>query len=190
MGFRSAVVCFPLESLRPWAAIIHAGLIVVMVTMVKPHWRAKIAVGIANLLVMLWWVSLQPRQDRDWKPEVTVTAHAAVDGDVVTLHYVRNFDYRTLEDFTPRYETRRLDLKKLRGVDLFINYWGSPYMAHPIFSYDFGEDGRICFSIETRPEKGETYSALGGLEPPSECTLPGAPTKRRSRESGAVNDSI
>lgn len=163
MGFRSAVVCFPLESLRPWAAIIHAGLIVVMVTMVKPHWRAKIAVGIANLLVMLWWVSLQPRQDRDWKPEVMVTAHAAVDGDVVTLHYVRNFDYRTLEDFTPRYETRRLDLKKLRGVDLFINYWGSPYMAHPIFSYDFGEDGRICFSIETRPEKGETYSALGGL---------------------------
>jgi hypothetical protein len=48
-------------------------------------------------------------------------------------------------------------------MDLFINYWGSPYMAHPIFSYDFGDDGRVCFSIETRPEKGESYSALGGL---------------------------
>jgi hypothetical protein len=36
-------------------------------------------------------------------------------------------------------------------------------MAHPILSFDFGRDGRICFSIETRPEKGEAYSALGGL---------------------------
>ena len=84
-------------------------------------------------------------------------------GDVVTFHQVRNFDYRTEKDFTPRYETRRLDLNKLRGVDLFLNYWGSPFMAHPIFSFDFGEEGRICFSIETRPEKGESYSALGGL---------------------------
>jgi hypothetical protein len=76
---------------------------------------------------------------------------------------VRNFDYRSETDFTPLYETRRLDLRNLRGVDIFINYWGSPYMAHPILSFDFGPDGRICFSIETRPEKGESYSALGGL---------------------------
>jgi hypothetical protein len=48
-------------------------------------------------------------------------------------------------------------------LEIFINYWGSPYMAHPIISYDFGPDGRVCFSIETRPEKGESYSALGGL---------------------------
>jgi hypothetical protein len=89
--------------------------------------------------------------------------YAVIEGDVVTFHQVRNFDYRTEKDFTPRYETRRFDLNKLSGVDLFLNYWGSPYMAHPILSYDFGEDGRICFSIETRPEKGESYSALGGL---------------------------
>jgi len=86
-----------------------------------------------------------------------------MDGDVVTIHNVRNFRYRSETDFSPRYEMRRLDLNKLRGVDMFINYWGSPYMAHPILSFDFGSDGRVCFSIETRPEKGEAYSALGGL---------------------------
>ena len=154
---------FPQESLRPWVAAVYAVLPVVVVLIVKPRWRAKLAVAMANLLVMLWWLSLQPRQYRDWKAEVAVTPYAEIDGDVVTLHNVRNFDYRTETDFTPRYETRRLDLKNLRGVDLFLNYWGSPYMAHPILSYDFGGDGRVCFSIETRPEKGEVYSALGGL---------------------------
>ena len=89
--------------------------------------------------------------------------YATREGEVVTLHNVRNFDYRSEEDFTPRYELRRLDMRNLRGLDLFITYWGSPYMAHPILSFDFGKDGHVCFSIETRPERGEEYSALGGL---------------------------
>lgn len=154
---------FPLAGLQPWAAAIYLVLLVVVVAIVKPRWRAKLAVAMANLLVLLWWLSLQPRQYRDWKTEVAVTPHAVIEGDAVTFHNVRNFEYRTENDFTPHYESRCLDLNKLRGVDLFLNYWGSPYMAHPILSYDFGEDGRICFSIETRPENGEVYSALGGL---------------------------
>lgn len=130
---------------------------------VRPRWRAKLVLALAVVLVIVWWQSLQPRQFRDWKPTVAQTPHAEIEGEVVTLHNVRNFDYRTETDFTPRYETRRYDLGNLRGTDIFINYWGSPYMAHPIVSFDFGPDGRICFSIETRPEKDETYSALGGL---------------------------
>jgi len=154
---------FPQASLRPWAAGIFGGVALLVVMLVKPRWRAKLAVALGIVLVMIWWLSLQPRQYRDWKTEVALTPHATVEGDIVVFHQVRNFEYRTAEDFTPRYETRRLDLRKLRGVDIFVNYWGSPYMAHPIVSYDFGSDGRICFSIETRPEKGEAYSAIGGL---------------------------
>ena len=153
----------PHAALRPWAAIAFAVVLALVVAMVKPRWRAKLAVAMANLLVMIWWLSLQPRQYRDWKPEVAITPHAVVDGDLVTIHQVRNFEYRSEDDFTPRYESRRCDLKNLRGVDIFLNYWGSPHMAHPIVSFDFGTDGRICFSIETRPENGEAYSALGGL---------------------------
>jgi Domain of unknown function (DUF4105) len=152
---------------HPWLRKVVAGLFVLAVILVtvliRPLWRAKIIIALATLTVMAWWLTLQPRQFRDWKPEVSTTAHAEVAGDIVTIHNVRNFDYRTDKDFTPRYETRRLDLRNLRGVDIFINYWGSPYMAHPIMSFDFGPDGRVCFSIETRPEKNESYSALGGL---------------------------
>jgi hypothetical protein len=112
---------------------------------------------------MGWWLTLKPRQYRDWKPEVAQTAFATREGDLVTFHNVRNFNYRTEQMFSSRYETRQVDLRQLRAVDLFICYWGSPYMAHPIVSYDFGSEGRICFSIETRPVKGQAYSALGGL---------------------------
>jgi len=145
-----------------WAGGFALGL-VVMVIALRPRWRARLAVAIAILAVVVWWFTLKPQQFRNWKPEVAKTAHAEISGDMVTLHNVRNFEYRTEDDFTPRWESRRLDLRNLRGADIFVNFWGSPYMAHPIISFDFGPNGRICFSIETRPEMGESYSALGGL---------------------------
>jgi hypothetical protein len=154
---------FPQASMRPWPAVIFGGVVLLVPFLLRPRWRAKMVIVVMILLVMTWWFTLQPRQYREWKTEVALIPHAVIEGDIVTIHNVRNFDYRTETDFTPRYDLRRLDLKNLKGVDVFINYWGSPYMAHPIVSYDFGKDGRVCFSIETRPEKGEAYSALGGL---------------------------
>lgn len=154
---------FPQPGLRLWSAAIFWVVVLLVAVFLRPRWRAKLGIAVAIILVMIWWFTLQPRQYRDWKTEVALTAHATIEGDIVTLYNVRNFEYRTEKDFIPRYEMRRFDLGNLRGVDMFINYWGSPYMAHPIVSFDFGDDGRICFSIETRPEKGEAYSALGGL---------------------------
>ncbi|MDP3851816.1 MAG: DUF4105 domain-containing protein [Luteolibacter sp.] len=154
---------FPQAEFRRGVAGGFALLALVVAVVVRPRWRAKLGLAVSVVLILVWWLTLQPRQFRDWKEEVALTAHAEIEGEVVILHNVRNFEYRSVTDFTPRYELRRVDLRKLRGVDVFINYWGSPYMAHPIFSFDFGDGGRVCFSIETRPEKGESYSALGGL---------------------------
>ena len=136
---------------------------VVLWFVVRPRWQARLAVVIGFGLILSWWLRLQPKQDRDWKPEVAQTASATIEGNRLTVRNVRNFDYRTVSDFTPNWETRTYNLENLRAVDLFVNMWGSPWMAHPIFSFDFGPDGRLCFSIETRPELGEEYSAIGGL---------------------------
>jgi hypothetical protein len=56
---------------------------------------------VAVVLVVIWWQSLPASNDRDWLPEVSVTPWASWDGDRVTIHGVRNFDYRTETDFTP-----------------------------------------------------------------------------------------
>jgi Domain of unknown function (DUF4105) len=129
-----------------------------------PHRRwSRLIVGVVFLCILGWWLSIPPRQDRDWKPDVAVLPNAVIEGDQVTINHVRNFDWRNLTDFTTRYDTRSYNLSRLQGADLFIIYWGSPLIAHSIASFDFGDQGRICFSIETRPERGKAYSAVGGL---------------------------
>jgi len=129
-----------------------------------PHRRwSRLVVGLVFLCILAWWFSIPPQQDRDWKPDVAVLPDAVIDGEQVTINNVRNFDWRSLTDFTPSYETRTYNLSRLLGADLFVIYWGSPLIAHTIASFDFGDEGRICFSIETRPERGKAYSAIGGL---------------------------
>lgn len=126
----------------------------------RDRW-CSLAAGLA--LVIIPWSFKRPSNQRNWAPEYARTAGASVAGDAVTLTNFRNFDYATDGTMTERWETRTVHLSKLRGIDFFLNYWGSPLIAHPIFSFDFGDEGHIAFSIETRREKGEVYTALGGL---------------------------
>ena len=110
-----------------------------------------------------WWRTLKPANEADWQPDVAQLAWAEINGDEVTLHNVRNCDYRTNTDYTPRWEMRTVRLSQITGIDLAIDYWGSPWIAHPIASFQFADAPPVCFSIETRVKKGQAYSALGGL---------------------------
>ena len=123
-----------------------------------------IAICLAGFaLVLAWWLTLKPSNDRAWQPDVAQTAWAEIDGDHVTIHNVRNCDYRTEGDYTPHWETRSYDLSQIRGMDIFLTYWGSPWIAHPIVSFQFGDNDYIAMSIETRKEVGEQYSAIRGF---------------------------
>ena len=142
-------------------AWIAAGL--ALLIWVRPARRALLLFAAAFAILLLWWGQIEPRNDRDWQEDVANPPTGDVHGDLLTLHNVRNFDYRSETDFTPRWETRTYDLSRLRGVDLFLSYWGSPAIAHTIMSWDFGGDQHLAVSIETRKEKGESYSAVAGF---------------------------
>jgi hypothetical protein len=88
---------------------------------------------------------------------------AVREGDVVTIENVRNFEYRSLDDFTPRYETRAYHLSNLKGVDIIFFNWGIPLMSHPVLVFDFGPDGYVCISIEVRFRKGQRFSITRSL---------------------------
>lgn len=130
---------------------------------VRGAWRKLGATFAGFALVLAWWLTLKPSNTRPWQPGVAQTAWAEVKGDEVTLHNVRNCEYRTVTDYTPRWETRAVRLSQITGIDLAICYWGSPWMAHPIVSFQFADAPPVCFSIETRKEIGENYSAIGGF---------------------------
>jgi len=142
---------------------IQAVALLALFIFVRGWWRKLGIFAAWFAIVLVWWLMLKPSNERNWQPDVAQAAWAEINGDEVTLHNVRNCDYRTETDFTPRWETRTVRLSQITGVDLFINYWGSPYMAHPIASFQFADALPVCFSIETRKEVGEKYSAIGGL---------------------------
>jgi len=130
---------------------------------VRPFWRK---IGVIALLfggVLAWWLTLSPTNDGDWQPDVAQKAWADIQGDEVTLHNVRNCDYRTETDYKPRWETRTVRISQITGIDLAINYWGSPWIAHPIVSFQFADAPPLCFSIEVRKKVGQTYSTVGGF---------------------------
>jgi hypothetical protein len=129
----------------------------------RPRWR-----GIAVFLglfaaVLVWWLLLPPSNERDWQPDVAKLAWADIRGDAVTVHNVRNNTYRSEADYTVHYEDQQYDLAALRALDLFVSYWGSPVIAHTIVSFGFADGRHLAFSIETRKEKGEDYSAVKGF---------------------------
>lgn len=154
---------FPVPALRTAAAVLLALAWLAALILVRGPLRKLGAAGLLFAAVLAWWLCLQPSQDRPWQADVDRTAYAEIHGDEVTLHNVRRCEYRTETDFTPRWETRTVRLSQITGIDLAINYWGSPWMAHPIVSFQFKDTPPLCFSIETRKEVGESYSALGGL---------------------------
>lgn len=154
----------PWAHLRTTCAIILGLGLIALAVVMRGFWMkcGMILAVFAGILV--WWQTLKPRNDRDWKPEVDRLAHVEWHGDdAVTIQNIRNFDYRTETDFSPVWETRKVQISRITGMDLAINYWGSPWMAHPIVSFQVEDGPPICFSIETRMEKGESYSAIGGL---------------------------
>jgi hypothetical protein len=152
----------PWAGLRMGAAIGFVGCVIATVFLAPRRWKVWIPFA-AFVAVLAWWLTLRPSDHRQWQPDVDRTAWAEINGDEVTFHNVRNCEYRAETDYTPRWETRKVRISQLTGLDLPITYWGSPWMAHPIASFQFADAPPVCFSIETRKEIGESYSAIGGL---------------------------
>ncbi len=174
LAWMAAVICaawafgalwfdFPNASLRHSLAVLFLCGAVLALLFLRPRWRAKIGVVLFVAIIAAWWLTLKPRDDRNWQRDVTQTGWAEINGDEVTVHNVRNYDYRTEYDYIPHWETRTVRLSQLTGLDLAITYWGSPWMAHPIVSFRFADALPLCFSIEARKVIGQEFSAIASL---------------------------
>lgn len=149
--------------LRPWIAGIFAiGSLVSLVGRYSNR-RARLGFLAAFAIVLVWWLLMPPSNSRNWQPDVVLLPWADIQGNRVTIHNIRNCDYRSETDYTVRHYDRTFDLAKLKSIDLSLVYWGSPYIAHTMLSFGFEGDGFVCFSVETRKEIGEAYSNFKGF---------------------------
>lgn len=152
----------------PWLAL-RLGLAVAFAAFaVWAFWLSRqqrmLAVAIALVLgVVAWWITIAPSHDRNWRPEVAVMPRAFIEGDHLRITGVRNFDYRSRDDFTVHYEERGVDLSHLTGLDFFVSYWSEGPVAHTFVSFIFDNAAPLSISIETRPEVGRGFEPIASM---------------------------
>jgi hypothetical protein len=166
VAWAAAALWFDGPSSRPLAGTLAVAFVLgslLLYVRVRPTLRAALFVAAGVAGVAAWWLQIPPSNDRDWLSDVARPAEAHFDGSRVTIENVRNFSYRTETDYDEIWETRTYDLDRLRGVDLFLSFWGPTLIAHTIVSWEFEDAPPLAISIETRKEKGEAYSAVLGF---------------------------
>jgi hypothetical protein len=153
----------------------HAGKIVIVllwaifsVVVVACLWQGRSTVGLgafalAFAVMLVWWYRIPPSNDRLWADDVARLATGTVDRNMVTLHNVRNFDWRSDDDYTELWEARTYDLDRIASVDMIMSYWRGPAIAHMLVSFGFDDGSHVVFSVEIRREKAEAFSEIGGF---------------------------
>ena len=152
----------PWASLRLALAIAFAAF-AVWAVWVSPQRRMSMALVVLYLGVVAWRISISPSHDRQWRPEVAVMPRAFIDGDRVRLTGVRNFEYRSRNDFTVHYEEREVSLSHLTALDFYVSYWSEGLVGHTFLSFIFDNSPPLSISIETRPEVGEGFAPIASL---------------------------
>ncbi len=110
-----------------------------------------------------WWSTVQPSGARDWATDVSRPATATLEGDTLLVRNVRDFDWRSETDFTPRWETRSYDLGKLSSLDLIADYWMGEPIAHIMMSFGFADGRFLLWSIEARRTRAQSFSVVAGF---------------------------
>jgi hypothetical protein len=149
--------------LRPWiAAGFAVGSLAALVSWYSTG-RTRLGFLVVFAIVLVGWLRMPPSNTRNWQPDVVLLPWADIQGNMVTIHNIRNCTYRTETDYTVRHYNRTYDLTTLKTIDLSLVYWGSPLIAHTMLSFGFEGSGKLCFSAETRKEVGEAYSSIKGF---------------------------
>jgi hypothetical protein len=126
------------------------------------RWLLSIVAALV-LLRAAMCVVVQPSTQRDWSRDQQVLPVAQLDGNLATVRNIRNFAYRTTDDYTPGYYDKTFDLNKLESAWFVVEPFGKGGAAHTFVSFGFGGNDFVPISVEIRKEKGESFSVVKGL---------------------------
>lgn len=125
--------------------------------------RSLLIFSLVFLAILVGWLSIKPTNDHPWRPEVAVMPRATINGDTVRFTGVRDFEYRSRDDFTVRYITREVSISHLTGVDFYVSYWKKGPVGHTFLSFIFDNAPPLSVSIETRPVVGQGFDPIASL---------------------------
>jgi Domain of unknown function (DUF4105) len=172
VGLSAAWAAMALWYQAPGGRLLKAGIVAAWILFsagaLITVWRGRTGVGLLAFAavfgaVLFWWQQIEPSNDRLWADDVARMTTGTVEGNIVTLHNVRNFEWRSNTDYSQRWETRVYDLDRLNAVDMIMSYWSGPVIAHMLISFGFSDGQHVAFSVEIRRDKRESYSEIGGF---------------------------
>jgi hypothetical protein len=114
----------------------------------------------------------EPRNDREWREDLSVLPAADVMGEQVRIHNVRNFWWHSPDEYEPAYYDADYDLSELNtmyfAVTPFSSFSGA---AHTFLTFQFDTPPSdeslgprfLSVSVEARKEVGENYTPIAGL---------------------------
>lgn len=121
-------------------------------------------VGLAVCVTLVYWVGVQPRDDRTWSGDQVRMPDVTWEGDQFTVHDLRRFRYRSTDDWDARWTTDTFDLRQLVGADMGVEQFSSlEAVAHTFVSFRFSDGRVLVASVEIRKEAGEDFSPVRGL---------------------------
>ena len=132
--------------------------------------RAPKAIVLACSLVALLAVGCKsPSNQGKWSPNQAVLPWTEFNGNLATVHNIRNTAYRTAEDYTVSHYDKTFDLAKLDSVDfVMVPLQELAGGAHTFLSFGFDGKDYVAVSVEVRREKGEEFSPIRSLTRPYE----------------------
>src|SRR3989304_8718488 len=87
------------------------------------------------VLIIAWWTSIDPSNNREWSPDQAVLPYAETEGNLVHIRNIRNFAYTTPTDYEKSYYDKTFDLNKIKGVHYIVEpFSGYKGAAHTFLS--------------------------------------------------------
>jgi len=114
-------------------------------------------------LMALWWSSIRPSSDRDWRPELARTVEGRIAGNRAYLRNIRNFSWQTSDQGIARWLDASYDLDTITGMSMYLSYWMGPWVAHTLVGFHFADGRELVFSSEIRRTNQQKFSTIGGF---------------------------
>lgn len=145
-----------------WVAAVAAFIVICRLRR-SSRWRAWAGYASCAIAIFAWYQTITPSNDRDWAPEVSRNVSSRIDGNIVHLSNIRDFDWQTPEHSTQKWISGDYDLDQIETIEMATSVWSNPNIAHLLVTFGFQDGRHVVFSAEIRRERTEAFNEIGGF---------------------------
>ena len=148
-----------------WAGLL--ALLMLLAASIFRRW-VLLAAAILELVVLAAYLGITPerrfRETRWQTPwQRTLEVRSLADGRY-ELANVRDFLYRSENDFDVRYRTMTVDPERISSIDAVFSHWDDlEGVAHSMLGLNFADGQTVVISLETRLPAGAVQNGIDGF---------------------------